>query len=69
MKLVNDNHTNGKVWHDEDSNISVFEDTQAPNAVVFYAWRGTFEDHDTARHSPLMFWTMQDAIDWVRDNT
>jgi len=55
-------HTNGFVHHLTDSNITVFEDNQ--DVVIFYAWRGTFADHDTAKHSPH-FATSAEAIAWV----
>ncbi len=51
MKKVSEN-ANGNAYHDASTGVSVFEDVQG---VVprYYAWRGTWDDHDGAKHTAV----------------
>ena len=51
MEKVSENQ-NGNVWHNADIDVSVFEDVQG-NTPRYYAWRGTWDDHDSARHTAV----------------
>ena len=52
FRLINPHHANGRYWHCEEENLSVFEDTQEPESR-YYSWSGDWEAHDTAPHMPL----------------
>jgi len=41
---------NGNVYYDDANGTSVFEDLN-DDSPIYYAWRGTWDDHDTAEHS------------------
>ncbi len=51
MARVGDN-TSGNVYHDPELSITVFEDLEG-DAPRYYAWRGTWDDHDSARHTAV----------------
>lgn len=64
-QCVGDDHENGNIWYVPDLNISVFEDRQAaPEPSVFYAWRGTWADHDRAEQAGT-FATLDEAVEAV----
>lgn len=62
---VNENHENGCIHYSAEDGVSVFEDVQGPTRV-FYAWAGTWDDHDAADKSPE-FDDPEEAIGWVLD--
>lgn len=49
MLAIEKNHEHGIYWYDADENISLFEDLEHG----CYAWRGTWEDHDRAKHTSV----------------
>lgn len=51
MRKVGENQ-NGNVYHDPELSITVFEDLEG-DAPRYYAWWGTWDDHDSARHTAV----------------
>jgi hypothetical protein len=43
---------NGYFWENSTAGISAFEDT-SEGTSVWYAWRGTVDDHDTATQTAV----------------
>ena len=63
ITCVSDDHENGNIWYIPDLDISVFEDTQGGSEHhAFYAWRGTWDDHDRAEQTES-FPTLDEAVD------
>jgi hypothetical protein len=68
FKCVNNEHECGVIWQDADDNVSVFEDRQGVDGLpipVYYAWEGSPEDHDQAKHTAChtTFWGAVEALD------
>ena len=64
---INENHENGRVYFSERENITLFEDTQeGEDKLAYYAWAGTWADHDLVPHSPVTD-DPDEAIEWVMD--
>lgn len=63
MRKVSENQ-NGNVYHDPELSITVFEDLEG-DAPRYYAWRGTWSDHDSARHTAV-YGSMGEAVAEVK---
>ena len=63
MRKVGENQ-NGNVWYNADIDVSVFEDTQE-GTPRYYAWRGTWSDHDSATHTGV-YGSMGEAVAEVK---
>ena len=59
MQKIGENE-NGNVWYSADINVSVFEDVQEA-APQYYAWCGTWDEHDSAKHTAV-YSSMDEAV-------